>query len=67
MMPDVACDAVLNLILLAIRTSEDSDDELLCCSLVNMLLDEQKPFTLFRRLITRYFLRFNYFTITLIF
>nr|CDQ02267.1 Bm2761, isoform b [Brugia malayi] len=42
MMPDVACDAVLNLILLAIRTSEDSDDELLCCSLVNILLSKQK-------------------------
>uniref|UniRef100_A0A158Q763 UBR-type domain-containing protein n=1 Tax=Elaeophora elaphi TaxID=1147741 RepID=A0A158Q763_9BILA len=59
MMPDVACDAVLNLILLAIRTSEDSDDELLCCSLVNILLSKQKPFTLFKRLITRFLLGEN--------
>ncbi|KAL3998511.1 E3 ubiquitin-protein ligase UBR4 family protein [Acanthocheilonema viteae] len=59
MMPDVACDAVLNLILLAIRTSEDSDDELLCCSLVNILLGKQKPFTLFKRLITRFLLGEN--------
>lgn len=55
MMPDVACDAVLNLILLAIRTSGDSDEELLCCSLVNSLLSKRKPFTWFKRLITRYF------------
>ncbi|CAG9534491.1 unnamed protein product [Cercopithifilaria johnstoni] len=59
MMPDVACDAVLNLILLAIRTSEDSDDEMLCCSLVNMLLGKQKPFTLFKRLIARFLLGEN--------
>uniref|UniRef100_A0A915PMF8 UBR-type domain-containing protein n=1 Tax=Setaria digitata TaxID=48799 RepID=A0A915PMF8_9BILA len=59
MMPDVASDSVLNLILLAIRTSEDSDDELLCCSLVNILLGKQKPFTLFRRLITRFLLGEN--------
>ncbi|KAK6106256.1 E3 ubiquitin-protein ligase UBR4 family protein [Brugia pahangi] len=59
MMPDVACDAVLNLILLAIRTSEDSDDELLCCSLVNILLSKQKPCALFKRLITRFLLGEN--------
>ncbi|EJW88782.1 hypothetical protein WUBG_00304 [Wuchereria bancrofti] len=59
MMPDVACDAVLNLILLAIRTSENSDDELLCCSLVNVLLSKQKPFALFKRLITRFLLGEN--------
>ncbi|EFO26755.2 hypothetical protein LOAG_01731 [Loa loa] len=59
MMPDVACDAVLNLILLAIRTSEDSDDELLCCSLVNLLLGNQKPLILFKRLITRFLLGEN--------
>ncbi|MCP9258029.1 hypothetical protein DINM_001193 [Dirofilaria immitis] len=50
MMPDVACDAVLNLILLAIRTSENSDDELLCCSLVNILFllgeNEERRWTL---------------------
>ncbi|KAM3720367.1 Auxin transport protein BIG [Dirofilaria immitis] len=59
MMPDVACDAVLNLILLAIRTSENSDDELLCCSLVNILLGKQKPFILFKRLIARFLLGEN--------
>ncbi|VDM95152.1 unnamed protein product [Thelazia callipaeda] len=59
MMPDVVCSAVLNLILLAIRTSDCSDDGLLCCFLVDLLLSKQKPFVLLKRLISRFLLGEN--------
>lgn len=53
-MPDVASSVALNLVLLAIRMPDKSDGSNMCCKLADSLLNEAKPFALFKKLVSRY-------------